>query len=229
MVTNTIEVNLQNVKIKSLKDKNEILVVKGSESFLYLTHYLAKETIIKVRQPKKYRHATIDDEIVLSRMRFEARIIKILKSLKINVPTLYAVDQANNTIYLEYLKGKMLTDYLDNNSYFFNLGKIIARLHISHILHSDINPQNVIISNNEIYLIDFGLAYISDEIKDKVMDLFILKGSLKHFEVEKSFDIVMQGYAEVVDKHEFSKIKNQLDALSMKGRYKKVIPENNKQ
>ena len=62
----------------------------------------------------------------------------------------------------------------------------------------------------------------SAENKDKIMDLFILKGSLKLFFAEEMFRLFMTGYSELFEKKEFLKIQNQLDSLSMKGRYRKT-------
>jgi Kae1-associated kinase Bud32 len=205
----------------------EYLIAKGSESFLYKGSFINLQCVIKERKSKKYRIKRIDEEIRLSRMRLEARIIKACLRSKINVPAVYGVELKERKLILEYISGKSLSEYTNHHQYFFQLGREVAKLHALHIIHSDLSPLNVIISNDDIlYLIDFGLAYFSEELKDKIMDLFIFQGSLKllNINTEESatlFDSFQNGYAELTDANQHVKMLQELESLAKKGRYQK--------
>lgn len=74
--------------------------------------------------------------------------------------------------------------------------------------------------NLQVYIIDFGLGYISSRIEDKAVDIHLLKQALeaKHFlNWEKLFHAFLQGYKSK-DK---AKILEQLKKVEARGRYKK--------
>lgn len=103
---------------------------------------------------------------------FEAVILSKLKDQR--VPELLGVIN-NRSFYgfvLEWKPGKTVKDLLFKDNYkfsdreFFNIGiqliKIIEYLHENGIVHRDIQIPNVLIDNNMVYLIDFGLARFVD-------------------------------------------------------------------
>lgn len=198
------------------------VLTKGSESYLYDGEFLNRKTIIKERKQKAYRLKEIDDELRLFRMRLEARIIKTLLRMGESVPALYGIDLYKRQLILEHVEGKPFSHFINEERLFFLLGKYIARLHTLHIIHSDLSPLNVIISkDNTLYLIDFGLAYFSEELKDKIMDLYIFQGSLKLYNASNKFTFFKQGYQDIVGDSQFKVITHQLESLNKKGRYQK--------
>lgn len=222
---------IRNIKFQSIVEKNSFLT-KGSESYLYHCDYINLKSVVKERKQKKYRNSKIDKEIRLSRMRLEARMMKLALNYKLRVPAIYAIDLANFTLIIEFINGESLADYVNSNisnnltkiiNFLMEFGKLVAKLHSIDIIHSDLTPYNIIItSNHQIYLIDFGLAYYSNENKDKVMDIFIMFGSLSLFEIDKSsllFNSFLKGY---LSYNTHGDIINQLNILINKGRYKKI-------
>ena len=80
--------------------------------------------------------------------------------------------------------------------------------------------SNMILKNEEIYFIDFGLGFISRKIEDKAVDLHLLKEALeaRHFEHWKIlFDDVLKGYKNSKDS---DKVLKQLEKVERRGRYK---------
>ena len=75
-------------------------------------------------------------------------------------------------------------------------------------------------NNFQIFLIDFGLGYISDKIEDKAVDLHLLKQALeaRHFKNWKIlFEEVEKGYKNY---NESKKVLERLKAVEKRGRYK---------
>ena len=200
----------------------ETLLTKGSESFLFRSTFLGQDCIIKERRPKAYRLKVIDEEIRLSRMRLESRLIKTLLKRNMNVPSLLGVDYGNKRLILQFIEGELFSKKINETQLHFKVGQFVASLHNMDIIHSDLTPLNIIVTNkNEVYLIDFGLAYFSDELKDKVMDLFIYAGSLKLYNATSNFKEFLEGYSELTEHGKFKQITDELEILSQKGRYKK--------
>lgn len=221
--------DLVNVKICDLVSKFD-LMVKGSESFIYAGSFLGQKTLVKERKPKKYRNPQLDSELRFQRLRIESRMIKSALQNSIAVPIIYSVDVSTFSMQLEFIEGQNLGSFLfDDNSrsdvthkrkFFEEFGLIVSKLHNISIIHGDLTPMNILITRtNSIHIIDFGLSFISDEVKDKAMDLFILYGSLKIFaqQNEDLFDMFLQGYQRVDD---YKSIIDNFNKLTNKGRYK---------
>lgn len=72
----------------------------------------------------------------------------------------------------------------DMKTVFINLVNVIEQLHKLKVVHNDIKPENVLINSNlEIRLIDFGLAYISED--GKVLEKMKNKGSPNYLAPER--------------------------------------------
>jgi len=91
------------------------------------------------------------------------------------------------------------------------------------IINTSIKPssknQKELIKTSRLYIIDFGLGFISKRIEDKAVDLHLIKQALeaKHFkEHEKLFKSFLNGYKSK-DK---DKILAQLEKVEARGRYK---------
>ncbi|MFH0808245.1 MAG: KEOPS complex kinase/ATPase Bud32 [archaeon] len=207
------------------------LLQQGAEAKIFLT---PENQILKSRIPKSYRHETLDNKIRTRRTKSEAKILAKASEAKINVPTLIHTELHNLTI--EYIKGDRLSQTLNSYepkkqiSIMKKLGRQVAKLHKANIIHSDLTTSNVILKTchlpsaichqqSKIYIIDFGLSYISIKIEDKAVDLHLLKQALqaKHFQNwKKLFQSFCQGY-----KWQDSKtILERIEIVEKRGRYK---------
>jgi len=216
--------------------KKEKIIRKGAEASLYYGYWFGNEVIFKHRIPKKYRIGELDEKIRTERTLNEARALIKVKKYGINVPQVFEIDSANSTIVMKYIKGNRLKDILsdlDDNlkkKYFNEIGRMIATLHINGHIHGDITTSNIIITSEEqIYLIDFGLHEYSDTIEDKSVDIHLLKRVLisSHGkDYEPCFTAFLEGYiseyksAGLSDSDEI--IKN-VDAIETRGRYVKSV------
>ncbi len=156
------------------------LVGKGAEANLYLE----KDRLIKHRIKKEYRIGVLDERLRRSRTKREAKLLKRSKRSGIPVPNVYDVNFKDNKIVMEFIDAELVYDYLQSakKSAIVNIskkiGELIARLHDSNIIHNDLTTSNMLLKDDEIYLIDFGLGMTSTRIEDKAMDLVVLHKSL---------------------------------------------------
>ena len=193
-------------------------IAQGAESKLFLS----KDRIIKDRFRKTYRIKEIDDRLRKSRTKREAKILDKLKKTGFPIPRLIKTNETD-TLEIQYIKGKLLKNILDNDNC-ISLGKEIggkvAILHTNNIIHGDLTTSNMIL-NKEIYFIDFGLSFFSEKIEDKAVDLHLLKEALesKHSEIwEKSYKSVLEGYAKkAVDGKD---VLERIKLVEKRGRYK---------
>ena len=193
-------------------------IAQGAESKLFLSKY----RIIKDRFRKTYRIKEIDDRLRKSRTKREAKILDKLKKIGFPIPRLIKTNETD-TLEIQYIKGKLLKNILDNDNC-ISLGKEIggkvAILHTNNIIHGDLTTSNMIL-NKEIYFIDFGLSFFSEKIEDKAVDLHLLKEALesKHSEIwEKSYKSVLEGYAKkAVDGKD---VLERIKLVEKRGRYK---------
>ncbi len=182
----------------------------GAEAKIYKTTIIEEETIIKQRISKKYRNPILDEKINKTRNKKEAGLLKKCKQLKINTPYIYYIGKT--TIVQQYIKN-------DSNykPHLMEIGKTIAKMHNNNIIHGDLNLKNIIINNKKIYIIDFGLGYISNKIEDKATDLLVFKKTLlSKEETEKYWEKILKGYIkETNEKNTIPQIKK----IEERGRY----------
>ncbi len=146
-----------------LLDKYLILknlhLTNSSEVFLVKDINLENQMVIK-----KYACSHLGKENFL-------REASILKNLNHNrIPIIYDVIEKDNENYIieEFIEGYSLFDYIQRYGvleehkaidYGIQISKIIAFMHNQQprpILHLDLKPQNIMVNNDKIYIIDFG-------------------------------------------------------------------------
>lgn len=178
---------------------------------------LFEDHVIKKRIKKGYRHAEIDERIRTERTDEEERLLKRAYQNGVSVPKVEKVD--DYTLKIDLVEGKMLKEKLEPEK-FEQLGIEVARLHDSDTIHGDLTTSNVIV-DDKTFLIDFGLAFYSQRIEDRAVDIHLLKQVLEssHPEVaDKCWNKFLKGY-----KSEYGKshaVLDQLKAVEKRGRYK---------
>ncbi len=203
------------------------LISQGAEAKIFLE----ENRISKYRLLKQYRNPIIDNQIRTRRTRQEAKILYKAKELGINVPTVFNFNKKNIPndefiIEMEYISGDKLSEKL--NSYeekkqleiMKKIAKQVLKLHQNGIIHSDLTTSNIILKNDEIYIIDFGLGFFSLKIEDKAVDLHLIKQALeaKHYmNYEKLFESFIKEYNQ---DDMTKKIIEQLKKVELRGRYK---------
>lgn len=107
-------------------------------------------------------------------------------TLGVRVPAIFYADSERLLLCLEYIDGSTFKDILKSNAsgeatlvtYCHVLGQTLAQMHNGSIFHGDLTTSNMLLDkNNQVVLIDFGLAVSQCSIEDKAVDLYVLERS----------------------------------------------------
>jgi len=194
------------------------IIAQGAEAVLIQE----KNKLVKDRIEKGYRHPELDKPIRRNRTKRESKILSKIKNI-IPVPRVF--DITENKIIMQFLKGKKLSDFLDKLNkkkalqICKKIGKNVAKLHEIGIIHGDLTTSNMIFQENQVFFIDFGLAFHSLKKEDKAVDLHLLKEALKskHFKSWQSY------FKATIDSYKNAKnlaVLAQLEKVELRGRYK---------
>ncbi len=197
------------------------ILTQGAEAKILLSN----KTITKDRISKSYRIPELDKRIRKSRTKSEAKLLNKASKI-INIPIPIIEDKRNFQIKMHYINGQRLSDNLDKfslekqKSLCKRIGQKVAKLHDANIIHGDLTTSNMILQNNQIYFIDFGLGYISSKFEDKAVDIHLFKQALeaKHF---RKWEILFKEFQKGYNISKNSKIVfERLKAVEKRGRYK---------
>lgn len=198
------------------------ILQQGAEGIIYLD----KDKIIKDRIKKSYRNSELDNKIRKSRTRSEIKLLNKVSEI-INSPKPFEYSKENSfQIKMPFINGEKLSEYLD--SFPLNkqkricrkIGESVEKLHASNIIHGDLTTSNMILKNDEVFFIDFGLGYISNKIEDKAVDIHLFKEALeaKHF---KNWEVLFNEFLKGYQKYsEHKKVLEQLKKVELRGRYR---------
>jgi TP53 regulating kinase and related kinases len=181
--------------------------------------------VIKQRVKKSYRLSEIDERIRKIRTRSEAKLLEKASKV-IPVPKVIKSDEKTEEIIMEFIDGKKISEHLDSfplekqKETMKILGEEVARLHDADIIHGDLTTSNMLLKDNKIYFVDFGLGFISKKAEDKAVDIHLLKQALeaKHFKNWKIlYEEFLRGYK---NSKEANKVLERLKVVEKRGRYR---------
>lgn len=192
---------------------------EGAESVLYAAEVAGMPAVVKERIEKRYRARALDDEIRVQRTRSEARILSRASASGIKVPRVLMLDKYQ--IFMDRLDGKTLNIILQEKKMkkaqleevFSQSGERLAELHALDIAHGDYTPANIMVSNGEVFAIDFGLSEMTKSTEEKALDVLLMKRSV----AKKLYDVFLSSYSST-----FSGAKDVLERLAeieKRGRY----------
>lgn len=177
------------------KTKNTLLSI-GAEAILYLNR--KENKVIKKRIKKRYRIHAIDNRLRSSRTKREAKVLGKLAQSGFTPQLLFTDDKS--LLEVEYINGKRLSECLEKEAWekiSDEIGKKIKQIHDKGIIHGDLTTSNLILKDNTVYFIDFGLSLFSQKIEDKAVDLHVLEEALesKHHTISKKmFSLIKEAY-----------------------------------
>jgi TP53 regulating kinase and related kinases len=199
---------------------------------LLLGDWQGIRAVTKLRKPMSYRIPALDHALRRHRTLREAEMIHSAKRSGIRTPRLFFVDPVAATLVMEYIEGVRLKDLVDRSSgaanadIFEMLGRDVARMHASGIMHGDLTTANVIKSDGELVFLDFGLAAHTHRVEDHAVDLRLIKETIvgAHNAVAPlALDSLREGYSSQLGEERSRHVLNQLRSIERRGRYARVV------
>ena len=165
--------------------------------------------------------------LIAQRTREEAKLITEARTYGVSVPIIYDVNLTKGIITMEYVKGKRIKDILnklkepERQQLCEHIGESIARLHNHDIIHGDITTSNMILYNNHVYFIDFGLGSKNTELEAKGVDLHVLMEAFEstHSQHPECFSQVFTGYTKQFH-GDASLVLKKIEDIVQRGRYR---------
>ena len=203
------------------------ILYRGAEAEIRLSNYMGYKSIQKRRVRKVYRIKNIDNRLISSRTKGETKLIAEARKQGVSVPIIYDADLEYGTITMEYIEGKRVKDILNELSegerarICEKIGENIAKLHNNDIIHGDLTTSNMILFDDCIYFIDFGLGEKNGEMESKGVDLHVLMEAIEstHSRHANCFDYVLDGYKKEL-KEDANLVVKKIEEIVKRGRYR---------
>lgn len=204
------------------------IVYRGAESILYLSTFEGQKVLVKERIKKGYRIEQID--IVLRKRRTKREVKLLTEARKNGVPTpkILNVDEKNYKIIMEHIDGQRIKELLNSSGeekvekLCFDIGKMVGKLHSAGIIHGDLTTSNMILKDDKIYFIDFGLGSFSKRVEDQGVDLKLLFDALKSTHVKilnLCWGNIVKGYKQEYNNAE--QVLKRVEEIEKRARYAK--------
>jgi tRNA A-37 threonylcarbamoyl transferase component Bud32 len=157
--------------------------------------------------------AELDRKLRAERTRSEAKLLHKAKLAGVDCPAVLEVGEFE--IIMSLIRGKRPKM---NESEAKEAGMILAKLHSADIIHGDYTPANLIVStdnklektkngknkimdassdtldNEKMFVIDFGLGFISNDVEDKAVDVFTMLRAIGKNK-KKVWESFLKGYS----------------------------------
>jgi len=202
------------------------IIKQGAEAIIYLNEFEGQQALVKERIKKNYRIDQIDNKLRKIRTREEVRLLTEARKIGVMTPKILNVDYENYKIIMEYIDGERLKELLMNanertvKETCFELGRLVGKLHSAGMVHGDLTTSNMIIKNNQIYFIDFGLGMFSKKIEDQGIDINLLFEALKstHFKIlNLCWENILKGYRQ--EYKDAEQVLNKVEEIESRARY----------
>ncbi len=202
------------------------IIKRGAEAILYIDYFEGMKVLVKERIKKGYRLEALDKKLRVERTRREANLMREARKVGVNTPQIFHVDEDNCKIIMELIDGKRLKDILDSwdeekiEKVFTEVGRCIGKMHSADIIHGDLTTSNIIVKDDKIYFIDFGLGYFSKRIEDKGTDLNLFKEAIRATHpklLNLCWQNIVIGYKQTFENWE--KVLKRVDEIEKRARY----------
>ncbi len=195
------------------------LIYQGAEAKVYRD----RDKIIKERIEKRYRLPVLDKRIRKERTKREANLLSTAKRIGVKTPLVFEVNSFR--IVMQFIEGKKVSEILDDNiNLCKDIGKNVAKLHGANIVHGDLTTSNILLKENNLFFIDFGLGFFSRDDEQKGSDLATLYYCLKsrhHKTFPKNWELFLKGYREGFEnKEDAEKIIRRFEKILKRARYR---------
>lgn len=181
--------------------------MRGAEAVVRNSRMLGRKIVIKERIPKTYRITELDMRLRKERTRQEARLLHRAKIAGVDCPIVLFVDEFS--IGMTKVKGKRPKMNPKESEL---AGQMLGKLHNSGIIHGDFTPANLLENKDGIFVIDFGLGFLSEDIEDKAVDALTMLKAIRGKEAG-----FLKGYGKA--SKEYGKIMERMEEVKKRARY----------
>jgi TP53 regulating kinase and related kinases len=205
------------------------LLKKGAEASLFLIDWHGRKAVVKLRVPKLYRPAALDEKIRSYRTIHEPQLMHEAKAAGVPTPLIYMVNVSESSITMEYIEGQQVKKVLNNVSkanrhdLCVKIGESTAHLHKYGLIHGDLTTSNIILTpQGKLFFVDFGLGEKNTELEAQGVDLHLLKRALQstHYMFwEECFQNILSGYSSIVGSELAEKVYEKIREIERRGRY----------
>lgn len=161
------------------------VLARGAEAEVRHGDLAGRAVVLKQRIPKAYRDLAIERFLVAGRTRRETRHMTEARLAGVPVPAVLDADPEAGLMALALVRGAPTKEWmasasaLQTRGLFEGLGAAVARLHEAGLVHGDLTTSNVLVTDGNPILIDFGLAERTLELEPRAVDLHVLQEALE--------------------------------------------------
>ncbi len=169
--------------LDELYQSEDSIVFKGYETANH-QHVIVK--ILKDDFPSTNLLAQFNEEYNITNKYDLQNIRKVISKRKIQNKHVLILEYIDGVTVKEYIKDKPI-DIINFLKLAIRFAEVLAEIHQAGIIHKDINPKNVIITtDNNIKIIDFGVATSIKRELQSHSNLYILEGTLSYISPEQT-------------------------------------------
>ena len=193
------------------------IIKRGAEAILYKEG----DILVKDRIKKGYRISDIDNKLRKQRTKGEAKLLSEARRANVPTPKVFDIDEFK--IKMEFIDGeriKELFNSVTDKKIAEEIGKSVGLLHSHNIIHGDLTTSNMILKDNKVYFIDFGLGSQTKRTEDLATDLTVFKEAIKstHFkDLKIIWESFNKGYKQT--NTNWKEVLNILEKIEKRGRY----------
>jgi TP53 regulating kinase-like protein len=152
-------------------------------------------------------------------------MLSFAKGVGVRTPFVYFVDPIATEIVMEFIEGESVKKKI-NQDLALQMGKCAGLLHVNNIVHSDLTTSNFIkVKDNRLVLLDFGLAFFSERLEDKAVDIRLVKEVLFSSYVSicaRLFSKFLEGYSSVMGQKKSQATLRKVREIELRGRYSRI-------
>ncbi len=200
------------------------IIGRGAEAVLRKEKFMDGYCVVKERLKKGYRVDELDSRLRKERTKIEAKLFSEARRVGVSTPQVYGRDES--ILEMEFIEGEKVRNVISEYSaekvkhLAEKIGESVAKLHNRGIIHGDLTTSNMIVDDEEVHFIDFGLGYFSDSVEDKAVDLYLLWEVLESTHPDfrdEVWSFVLDRYIEVTENPD--EIIRRVEDIGKRGRY----------
>jgi len=196
----------------------------------------------EILDTKLRNHRTVSESKNMNRARKAGVNTPYVMFVDLNDCKIYMQYIENSIMVKDYFYITNRNKYDISDLLLEEIGDYIAKIHEIDLVHGDLTTSYIMIkfnsesdltklknnipveltkNNHSLYLIDFGLSFVSSNVEDKAVDLYVLEKAFlsTHTESEKEFDKILEHY-KLKSKKAGTQIMARLDEVKKRGRKK---------